>query len=123
MAGSITVQSSSINFPPGTVSASLIEGPVVFSITTPAIQVNSLTFGSATFISTTGPTGATTCLVLPPTNNLIGLTLKGITGDTGIALNPAGPISAFLTFPSNTTPTVGLTSAAAINGTVTLIWA
>lgn len=123
MAGNITVTSSSITFPSGTTGATLVEGPLVFSIPSPVIAVNSLTFSGASFISTTGPANATTCIVLPPNGNTIALTLKGITGDTGIPLNPAGPISAFLTFPANTTPVVGLTSGAAISGAVTLIWA
>lgn len=122
MAGQYVIQSSQIFFPGSTQDALLQVGPLTFGVTTPILQTNSLTFGSGTFITTSGPTGATTCLIIMPAANTVSVTLKGITGDTGIALSPTG--IAFLTFPVNTTPAVGLTSGAQITaGPITLIWA
>jgi len=54
-------------------------------------------------------------ILIPPQGNTQTITLKGITGDTGIACNPNGPI--VLTFPNSAAPTtVGVTAGAAIAG-------
>lgn len=54
-------------------------------------------------------------IVIPPRGNTTGITLKGITGDTGIALNPNG--LTVLSLPSTSPPaSIGLTAASGITG-------
>ena len=54
-------------------------------------------------------------IIIPPFGNTTTITLKGPTGDTGIAVNPQGPI--VLSIPSASPfSTVGLTCGAAISG-------
>lgn len=84
-----------------------------------SVQINSLTFGSGTFITTSGPAGAYGCLIVPPTGNLQTLTLKGITGDTGIPISSSQPTLLSFSVPSSSNA-VGLTSGGAITGVVTL---
>lgn len=43
------------------------------------------------FSAVTIPTGATAVLIIPPTANTNTITLKGITGDTGVALSKTLP--------------------------------
>ena len=114
MTVSVTISSNSGTYQGGSFNL----GPLVVASQFASLQVDSLTFGSATFISTTGPAGAYGCLIEPPAGNLVGLTLKGVTGDTGI------PIAAnLITFQTPSSANViGLTSAGAITGVVTLTW-
>jgi hypothetical protein len=58
-------------------------------------------------------------VITPPATNLVALTLKGITGDTGISLQTNQ--AALITFNSPSSPAAfGLTAAAAISGVVEL---
>lgn len=73
------------------------------------------------FNEITPPTGGSTpkgVTIIPPAGNLTAITLKGVTGDTGIALHLTDPTSIGLGSP---TATFGLTAAAEITG-VQLIW-
>jgi len=54
------------------------------------IQVINLASGANTI---TVPTGAVAVTIIPPDNNSETLTLKGLTGDTGIALALTAPCS------------------------------
>lgn len=116
MAGSLTITSNTISNSAGD---SLVIGPVLISAASPVLQITALTFTSGTFITTSGPVGATVCMISPPSSNLIQLTLKGVTGDTGIPISANQPtvIPFFNTAIANS---VGLTSANAISGVVTL---
>lgn len=59
-------------------------------------------------------------ILVPPRGNTTGLTLKGVTGDTGLALNPNGPI--VLSLPASSQPaSVGITTTGAITG-VKVYW-
>lgn len=114
-----TVSLSSSNF---TAAGNTINiGPLTINVPSPAPQINGVNFASGTFVATSGPAGATLCLITPPSSNAVQLTLKGVTGDTGIPISASNPtlVSFFNTSISNT---VGLTSAAAITGPVTLTW-
>lgn len=64
----------------------------------------------------TVPTGATGVLIVPPASNAVTLTLKGVTGDTGIAVGLISPI--FLSL--NSVSTFVITAGSAV--TVRLIW-
>lgn len=59
-------------------------------------------------------------IFVPPRGNTTALTLKGVTGDTGLSLNPNGPI--VLSLPASSQPaSVGITAGAAITG-CTVYW-
>jgi hypothetical protein len=73
------------------------------------------------FNSITVPTGGATCkavTIKPPSGNTIQITLKGITGDTGVLLHLTDPSSISLS-PSQTT--IGLNAASSCPG-VRLYW-
>ena len=55
---------------------------------------------------------ATGCLIIPPSANTTNITLKGVTGDTGIQLHDSNPT--FLAI-DPTQATIGLTAASAIS--------
>jgi hypothetical protein len=94
-------------------------GPLVINSTFSSLQVNALTFGSGTFISTSSPAGSFGVIIDPPSSNQVQLTLKGVTGDTGIPIAPNLPtvIPFYNVVVANA---VGLTSASSITGNVTL---
>jgi hypothetical protein len=54
------------------------------------IQLVNLTTGANTI---TVPTNAVAVTIIPPALNAVTITLKGVTGDTGIALNLTDPTS------------------------------
>lgn len=115
MTVNVAIQSNTGTYQGGTFQL----GPLSIASAFASLQVNSLTFSGASFISTTGPSGAYGVLIEPPSNNQVSLTLKGVTGDTGIPLNPGMPT--LLSFGNITSTTnVGLTSGGAITGVVTL---
>lgn len=81
------------------------------------VETRSLSSG---FNSVAIPSQAVGVAIVFPDGNTNGVTLKGVTGDAGLALHPAGV--AVLTFPTSGAPTsVGLTAAAAIQG-VRFLW-
>ena len=82
------------------------------------VEIRTLSAGAN---SITVPTaGATTvaCTVVPPANNSTAITLKGVTGDTGIHLHNTDPTSIAL---DPTVTTFVLTAAGTITG-VRLFW-
>jgi hypothetical protein len=111
----VTISSNGGTFQGG----SYIVGPLTISSTFTSVQINSLTFGSGTFITTSSPAGSYGVVIEPPSSNLIQLTLKGITGDTGIPIASNQPTVVSFFNPTNANA-VGLTSAAQITGVVTL---
>lgn len=70
----------------------------------------------AGFNSVTVPTGYTAVLIVPPSGNAQTITLKGITGDTGVPLSPTQPTLLTL----GAAAAFGLTVGGAV--TITLIW-
>lgn len=81
------------------------------SITAPTTALDVTTtqsFAAATFAAITVPTGATAMLIIPPAANAGTITLKGVTGDTGVALSKTLPSAIAL----GTTPSVGLLCSA-----------
>lgn len=58
------------------------------------------------------------CTIIPPANNAVSLTLKGVTGDTGVGLHLTDPTSIAL---ASSTATFVLTAGAAISG-VRFVW-
>lgn len=85
--------------------------PGVVNIVTLAIGANTIT----------PPAGGTTpkaLTIVPPSGNTSTITLKGVTGDTGVVLHSTDPTSIGLNSP---TATLVLTASAEIIG-VQLIW-
>lgn len=78
------------------------------------IEPKALSAGANTI---TVPTGATGVTIIPPTGNVVTLTLKGISGDTGIPLALASPTSIGLASGSSS---FVLTAGGTV--TVRLIW-
>lgn len=62
--------------------------------------------------------GAHAVTIIPPTTNAVSITLKGLTGDTGIRIHNTDPTT--VAFDSSVA-TIGLTAGAALNG-VRLVW-
>jgi hypothetical protein len=77
------------------------------------IDLVALSSGANTI---TPPTGATACTIIPNNDNTVALTLKGVAGDTGIALALTSPTSIGLAGVS----TFVINAASAV--TVRLIW-
>ena len=65
----------------------------------------------------TPPTGATVVLIIPPTANTSKITLKGITGDTGVSISRSQPTVLSL----NAVTTFVLTAGGAVTN-VELVW-
>lgn len=70
------------------------------------------------FNSIAVPTGSKSVTIIPPSGNTTTLTLKGVTGDTGIGLHLTDPTSIGL---ATGQATVGITTNGAV--TVRLVWA
>lgn len=72
------------------------------------ILLADLASGSNTIMVPTGSTGAT---IIPPDGNTQTITLKGVTGDTGVAIHPSDPTSLGL----NNVSSFDLTAGGTIN--------
>lgn len=81
-------------------------------------QLVTLTTGTNTITPPTGGATAKACTIIMPANNTETVTLKGISGDTGVVLSPTEPSSIALNSP---TATFVLTASGSIPG-VRLIW-
>jgi hypothetical protein len=82
------------------------------------MQVVTLASGANTITCPTGGTVPTCCTILKPSGNATLITLKGVTGDTGVKLHLTDPDSVSL---DSTMVSFCLTAAAQIVG-VRLIW-
>lgn len=83
-----------------------------------AIEVKTLASGANTITPPAGGTTPKACTIVPPSGNTVAITLKGVTGDTGIALHKTDPTSIALDSP---TATFVLTAGAELAG-VRLVW-
>lgn len=88
---------------PGTSIASAF--PTLYMANSP-LSAGPVTLGAAGFTALTVPTGARVCVIIPPTGNTQALTLKGVTGDTGIVLDPNGA-----SIISVSSPSIGIANA------------
>lgn len=82
------------------------------------IEVKTLAAGFNTITPPAGGTTPKACTIIPPAGNAITITLKGVTGDTGIGLHLTDPTSIGLASP---TATFGLTVGAELAG-ITFVW-
>lgn len=89
------------------------------SIVSPGqIDIVSLSSGANTITPPSGGTTPKAVTIVPPAGNNNTITLKGITGDTGVVLHKTDPSSIAL---NSSTATFVLTASADIAG-VRLIW-
>lgn len=80
-----------------------------------------VTITASAFTALSPPSGAKAVLLILGTAT--GLTLKGVTGDTGITLTPtSSPLGIDAILPLGASPSIGITSANTSNQTVDVIW-
>ncbi len=77
------------------------------------IEIKTLASGFNTITLPTGGSTVVGCTIVPPTGNAVTITLKGVTGDTGVPLHLTDPTS--VAFASGTT-TFGLTVGSTMTG-------
>lgn len=82
------------------------------------VELKTLASGFNTITLPTGGATVVSCVIVPPPANVVTLTLKGVTGDTGIPLHLTEPSK--LTFAVGTT-TFGLTTSNTLTG-IRLYW-
>ena len=82
------------------------------------MEVRTLAIGANTITPPAGGTTPKAVTIVPPSGNTATITLKGVTGDTGVVLHLTDPTSIALNSP---TATFVLTLSAEIAG-VRLIW-
>ena len=114
----VTSQRKIVNiFSDGTtaLNASFYDSAADNSASPAQTEIPTLAAGANTI---TPPTGATACTIVPPTGNTETITLKGVTGDTGVVLHKTDPTSIGINSASDT---FVLTASAEIIG-VRLIW-
>lgn len=85
-----------------------------------------VTLPASTFVALAPPTGAS-CLVIafdrPPNKGAVNLTIKGVTGDTGIKLNPpSNPKNIPLCLPLGPAPSIGIANDHSTAQTLELLW-
>lgn len=106
--GTVTIAATVSGLPSGAKSFSFAYGPITGAVG--EILDVALSTGNNTI---TVPAGATWLLIVPPSGNAIQLTLKGVSGDTGFALDltratllplTAGTTSVILSAAGNVTP-------------------
>ena len=82
------------------------------------IEFKTLAIGANTITPPAGGSTPVACTIIPPAENTTDITLKGVTGDTGIVLHNTDPTSIAL---DNPLGTFVLTAAAEVAG-VRLVW-
>lgn len=103
------------------------EGDVVADVTNTAtnqaspgkFDIVTLASGANTITPPSGGSTPVAVTIIPPPSNASSITLKGVTGDTGVLLHPTQPTTIALGSP---TATFVLTAGAQIVG-VQMIWA
>ncbi len=98
---------------------SLTVGPItVTGSNTPTIVNTTLTSGANTI---TVPSGAVACVITPPSGNGVALTLKGVTGDTGVHISQTTP-SLIVFDGSNLPSTFVITAASLTTGSTQILF-
>jgi len=83
-----------------------------------SVEIKTLASGANTITLPTGGSTVTACTIVPPTGNTTAVTLKSVTGDTGIRIHNTDPTT--VTFHTTET-SFCLTAGAQITG-VRLYW-
>jgi len=89
-----------------TAFGSIGTGPISFvGNIAPIVQAVNLASGANTI---TPPANAIGVVICPPTTNVVALTLKGVTGDTGVSIPASSPsVHLFGTLPATFVVTAG----------------
>ena len=86
----------------------------------------NVTLTLSAFTALSPPTGSSMLVIdfsRPPNSTIISLTLKGVTGDTGITLRPATNLKPIpLILPLGATPSIGIANGHSANQTIELLW-
>lgn len=82
------------------------------------MELISLVSGANTITAPTGGSTVKACTILPPSGNAQTLTLKGVTGDTGVAMHATDPTSLSL---ASSVTTFVITAGGAVTG-MRLFW-
>jgi hypothetical protein len=81
----------------------------------------TVTLTASAFTALSPPSGAKAVALILGTAT--GLTLKGVTGDTGVALVPStNPLGIDAILPLGTTPSLGITSSNTSSQTIEVLW-
>jgi hypothetical protein len=81
----------------------------------------TVTLAASAFTALSPPSGAKAVVLILGTAT--GLTLKGVTGDTGIVLVPSSnPLGFDAILPLGTSPSIGITSSNTASQTIEVIW-
>lgn len=102
VAGSWRIYGAVTGLPSGTRAVD-----VSIAVGTGVDQTLTQSFAAATFAAITVPASSTAMLIIPPSTNVGAITLKGVTGDTGVKLHQTKPTCIAL----DATPSVGLLCA------------
>lgn len=102
VAGSWRIYGAVTGLPSGTRAVD-----VSIAVGTGVDQTTTQSFTAATFAAITVPANSTAMLIIPPAANVGAITLKGVTGDTGVLIHKTLPTCIAL----GTTPSVGLLCA------------
>ena len=78
-----------------------------------SVEIKTLASGANTITPPTGGSTAKSCTCVPPSGNAVTITLKGVTGDTGIACHLTDPFTVSL---AAGTTTFVLTAGAELTG-------
>lgn len=90
--------------------------PMVQNVAAPG-DVDQLSLGSG-FNAITVPATAKGAIIIPAITGVVALTLKGVTGDTGIALSKNSPN--LISFDTSPPVTIGITTGSAT--TLRIVW-
>jgi len=83
------------------------------------VQILTLASGFNTITLPTGGSSVKSATIVPPSGNTQTLTLKGVTGDTGILLHKTDPT--VVTFDTGAAATFGLTAGGTVTG-LRIVW-
>lgn len=78
-----------------------------------SVEIKTLSSGLNTITVPTGGSTPTAVTIVPPSDNTTSITLKGVTGDTGVRLHNTDPTTIAL---DSSVTTFALTTGAAITG-------
>lgn len=88
---------------------------------TSILKQETVTVSGSSFQALSVPSGAKSVIVLLGT--AVSITLKGITGDTGVAMTPSSnPLGLPLILPLGASPSIGLRNADASAVSIPVIW-
>lgn len=86
--GTVTTSGTVTGLPGG--NSLTIAGQITSAAAVGELLQQALTTGANTI---TVPTGSVAVIITPPSGSVVVLTLKGVTGDTGVIIAPSGLVS------------------------------